>query len=64
MADRLLTTNEVAERLRTPVSTVRYWRHIGQGPRGLRVGRRVLYPEGEVDRWLAELAETQRREAV
>jgi hypothetical protein len=27
-----LTTTEVAEELRTPVETVRYWRHVGKGP--------------------------------
>jgi len=53
MADKLLTTPEVAERARTTVSTVRYWRHTGQGPHGARVGRRVLYREDDVDRRLA-----------
>jgi DNA-binding transcriptional MerR regulator len=48
---RLLTTAEVAERFRTSPSTVRYWRHLGIGPAGIRVGRRVLYDEAECDRW-------------
>ena len=52
---KYLTTREVADRARTTDSTVRYWRHIGYGPGGFRVGRRVLYPETEVDRWLNEL---------
>jgi DNA-binding transcriptional MerR regulator len=51
MTVRLLTTEEVAERFRTSPSTVRYWRHIGIGPSGFRVGRRVLYDEAECDRW-------------
>jgi predicted DNA-binding transcriptional regulator AlpA len=51
MTDRLLTTEEVAERFRTSPSTVRYWRHLGIGPAGIRVGRRVLYAEAECDRW-------------
>jgi hypothetical protein len=42
MTVRLLTTEEVAQRFRTSPSTVRYWRHIGIGPDGFRVGRRVL----------------------
>jgi len=29
--DDLLTTNEVAALARAPVSTVRYWRHMGVG---------------------------------
>ncbi len=48
---RLLTTEEVAQRFRTSPSTVRYWRHLGIGPAGIRVGRRVLYEETECDRW-------------
>lgn len=51
MTVRLLTTEEVAQRFRTSPSTVRYWRHIGMGPAGFRVGRRVLYDEAECDRW-------------
>ena len=51
MTVRLLTTDGVAERFRTSPSTVRYWRHLGVGPAGIRVGRRVLYDEAECDRW-------------
>ena len=51
MTVRLLTTEEVAVRFRTSPSTVRYWRHLGIGPAGVRVGRRVLYDEAECDRW-------------
>jgi DNA-binding transcriptional MerR regulator len=54
--DRYLTTSEVAERYRTAESTVRYWRHIGYGPRGVRVGRRVLYSEAELTRFEQYLA--------
>ncbi|SDY50791.1 Helix-turn-helix domain-containing protein [Modestobacter sp. DSM 44400] len=51
MPIRPLTTEEVAARFRTSPATVRYWRHIGIGPDGVRVGRRVLYDESECDRW-------------
>jgi len=54
--DRLrnfLTTEELAGRLRTSPGTVRYWRHVGTGPRGIKVGKRVLYDERVVDEWLA-----------
>lgn len=43
-----LTTAEVAERYRTAESTVRYWRLIGYGPKGAKVGRRFLYPEPSI----------------
>lgn len=50
---RFITTHEVAELLRTSPETVRYWRHIGTGPRSLKVGRRVLYAVEDVEAWLA-----------
>jgi len=37
---KYLTTAEVAELLRAPVETVRYWRHVGKGPTSFKVGRR------------------------
>ncbi|MBT2398069.1 AlpA family transcriptional regulator [Streptomyces sp. ISL-100] len=48
---RYLTTAEVAERYRAAESTVRYWRHIKKGPLGIKVGKRVLYPEAELLRY-------------
>jgi hypothetical protein len=50
-----LTLAEVAERYRTHEHTVRHWRLKGYGPRGVRVGRQVLYPVSEVERFDAEL---------
>lgn len=55
---RYLTTEEVAAAVRTSPATVRYWRHIGRGPRGVRVGRRVLYAEVDVEAWLEEFHHT------
>ena len=52
--DPFLTTAEVASRYRTSPSTVRYWRHAGIGPRGVKIGTKVLYRESEVTRWEAE----------
>jgi DNA-binding transcriptional MerR regulator len=37
----LLTITEAADLLRTPVATLRYWRHLGIGPNSFRVGRNV-----------------------
>jgi hypothetical protein len=53
-AAELLTLGEAAAVLRTPVATLRYWRHLGVGPDGFRLGRRVLYRRQDVDRWVAE----------
>ncbi|WP_208637476.1 helix-turn-helix transcriptional regulator [Amycolatopsis echigonensis] len=49
-------TEELAARFRTADSTIRYWRMIGYGPRGVKVGRRVLYSLAEVEKFEAELA--------
>jgi DNA-binding transcriptional MerR regulator len=50
--DALLTPREVAERLRRPVATVRYWRAMNLGPKSANVGGRVLYRESDVEKWL------------
>lgn len=52
-----LTTSEVAERYRTAESTVRYWRMIDYGPKGVRVGRKVLYTLAEVEKFDQQLAQ-------
>ncbi|NEM08889.1 helix-turn-helix domain-containing protein [Geodermatophilus normandii] len=51
-ATALLTLTEAAAVLRTPVATLRYWRHLGIGPAGFRLGRRVLYRRDDLDRWV------------
>lgn len=49
-----LTTEELATKLRTTPETVRYWRHVGKGPRSFKVGRRVLYAAKDVETFIAE----------
>jgi excisionase family DNA binding protein len=49
----LLTIAEAADVLRTPVATLRYWRHQGIGPRSFRLGRRVLYRRDDLRAWIA-----------
>ncbi|MET7989837.1 hypothetical protein ABZU76_02900 [Amycolatopsis sp. NPDC005232] len=55
---RYLVTEELATRFRTADSTIRYWRMVGYGPKGVKVGRRVLYALVEVEKFEAELAAT------
>lgn len=50
--DKLMTTDELAEALKTSAYTVRYWRRIGYGPRGQKIGRRVLYRESEAQAFI------------
>lgn len=52
---RYMNTLEVAELTRSSPETVRYWRHIGKGPRSFKVGRRVLYEAADVQAWLEGL---------
>ena len=59
---RYLTTEELAQELRTTPETCRYWRHIGKGPDSFKVGKRVLYDRGDVDDWIAKQREVQRSE--
>ncbi len=49
----LLTITEAADLLRAPVATLRYWRHLGTGPRSFRLGRRALYRRHDLHDWIA-----------
>jgi len=51
-----MTTAEVADLLRTPLETVRYWRHVGKGPKSFKIpgGRRVLYAVEDVEAFIQE----------
>jgi len=52
--DEMLTLSEVAAILRTPEATLRYWRHLGTGPRSFRVGRHVRYLLSDVESWVSD----------
>ena len=54
MTQRFLTTDEVAQLVKAPLETVRYWRHVGKGPKSFNVWRRVLYAIDDVEQRLAE----------
>jgi hypothetical protein len=45
---------EVAAIVRAPVATLRYWRHLGNGPHSFKVGRGVRYWRSDVMTWLEE----------
>ncbi|MFF7180169.1 helix-turn-helix domain-containing protein [Streptomyces sp. NPDC008121] len=61
---RLYTTEDVAQRYRTAAGTVRYWRHVGYGPKGIKVGRRVLYTEASLLQFEQRLAEQASKESA
>lgn len=49
-----IVSTELADLLRQPESTIRYWRHVGRGPRWIRMGRRVVYDKQDVLAWLEQ----------
>jgi len=48
----LLGIDDVSKLLNTPVATLRYWRHLGKGPKSFKVGRRIRYWRQDVLDWL------------
>jgi len=54
MMDQLLTTEELAKRLRVNPSTIRRWRLDDVGPPYLRVGTVYRYPVSALESWIAE----------
>jgi hypothetical protein len=48
----LLTTDDLAAIMHAPPDTLRHWRLTGYGPRGVRIGRRILYRASDVEAWL------------
>lgn len=54
---KLMTTPEVAEILRMPEATIRYWRHQGTGPKSVKFGRRVMYRREDVQAFVDEMFE-------
>lgn len=50
--ERILKINEVAEWTGIAEATLRFWRHEGRGPKSAKLGRRVVYRESDVQRWL------------
>lgn len=52
----LATTEEVAEHLQVPITTLYQWRNKGTGPRASRVGRHLRYRWVDIERWLDQQA--------
>ena len=52
--DEMLTLAEACAFLRVPEGTLRYWRHLGCGPRSFKIGRHVRYWRADLVLWLAE----------
>lgn len=51
-SSRLMSIDELSTYLGVPVTTLYRWRHYGDGPRGIKVGRHVRYRVADVEAWL------------
>ena len=61
MSDRpdLLTMAEASELTRTPMNTLRYYRHRDDGPVSFRLGKRVMYLRSDLERWIEDARRTE-----
>lgn len=55
---RLLTVEEVAERLRVSVNAIHQAVYRDSAPPSVRVGRRRLFPERLLEEWIADRLDT------
>jgi hypothetical protein len=58
--EELLTLSEVAEILRVPINTMRWWRQRGDGPEFFKIGRHLVTTVGDVRRYIREQRSRQR----
>lgn len=50
----LLTTAEASQHLNVPIGTLHYWRSIGEGPKSMKLGRRVMYRREALEAFVSE----------
>ena len=50
----LMTLAELCDELGISESTAYYWRQIGKGPKGARIGKNLRYRRSDVNAWLDE----------
>ena len=60
LEERLWTPAELAARWRMSVLTLRDWRAQRTGPRAIRIGRRVFYPQTAIAAWEAAQPDIRR----
>lgn len=57
--DAYWTCEQLAAHLQVPLATVYRWRHLGTGPRGIRVGKHVRFSPQAVERWIEAQADPE-----
>jgi helix-turn-helix protein len=50
----VITTEELAVLAHTTRNTVRYWKHIGKGPKAFKLGKRIVYRREDGETWVNE----------
>jgi excisionase family DNA binding protein len=60
--EALLTPQDLSAMLGVPVATLYRWRHFGDGPPSIRVGRHIRYRRPAVEEWLARQPESGGRD--
>lgn len=48
----LLTVQDVARLTKSTVAAIYQWRRRGTGPRGIRVGNKILFRHQDIETWL------------
>jgi excisionase family DNA binding protein len=56
-SDALWSTEDTAQFLGVPTSTVRYWTWIGTGPKSMKIGRYRRFKPSDVKKWAESRAE-------
>jgi excisionase family DNA binding protein len=53
--EKMWTVDELAKFAGVSVGTLYHWRWEGKGPKAIKVGRFLRYPEGDIQEWLEAL---------
>jgi excisionase family DNA binding protein len=53
--EKMWTVEELAEFAGVSVTTLYHWRWEGKGPKAIKVGRFLRYPEANIQKWLEVL---------
>lgn len=51
---RLLSVADVSELLQIPVATIYRWRHRGEGPNAMRIGRYLRFHPADIGSWVEQ----------
>ena len=53
--EKMWTVDELAEFAGVSATTLYHWRWEGKGPKAIKVGRYLRYPESNIEKWLEGL---------